>query len=136
MYTKKYMNFLKSLLVIFFLSLAAGADAQDHTLNNPKLDSLDREMDYVIVHYAETRVRVGINITHPDGHRVYDSKRYKRKALNDLGDYGWLMTHLNTYFDQGYTIKSHTMTVPFSEGADTYYHIYILEKPVFEKFGY
>jgi len=130
------MNHLKVLLILFLLCFASVADGQDKPLTISKPESLEREMDYVFVHFTESRRRVGVNITYPDGRRVYDSKRYKRKALNDLGDYRWLMNHLNTFFDQGYTLKSHTMTVPFNENSDTYYHVYILEKPVFEKFEY
>ena len=130
------MNPVKGLLILFLLCFASVADGQDKTLTGSKSESLEREMDYVFVHFTESRRRVGVNITYPDGRREYDSKRYNRKALNDLGDYGWLMNHLNKFFDQGYTLKSHTMTVPFNEDSDTYYHVYILEKPVLEKFKY
>ena len=130
------MKSVKVLLILFLLCFASDVASQDESLTISKVESLEREMDYIFVHFTESRRRVGVNITYPDGRREYDSKRYKRKALNDLGDYGWLMNHLNKFIDQGYMLKSHTMTVPFNEDADTYYHVYILEKPVFKKFKY
>jgi hypothetical protein len=84
--------------------------------------------EYALLYFSESWKNTFVRITYPNGTKEVDAKRYTRSESHLIGDYTWLMPYLNKLTFDGYTLKSHSVTVRIGETIDSWQHVYVFTR--------